>query len=150
MSNETSNSKPARPQLAFMDTIEAAAYLHTDRLGVLKLIEEGRLKTFGGKASNPFVRTDEVLKLVETLDLVKDDTLIDPKVIHRNDPVRKLKLRIQQDAKWHEVDEGGMRAWAKELDPVSYERMRQVARDAISQLQKIIQVLDETEAERKK
>jgi hypothetical protein len=154
MSEETPNLKPAapgRPKLAFMDAIEAAANLRTDRLTVLKYIEEGKLRPFGGKAGNPFVRTEDVEKLAEQLNLNQvAEPAPDPKVVHRNDPVRKLKLRIQQDAKWYEVDEPAMRAWANELDAVSFERMRQVARQAISQLERVIKVLDETEAARKK
>ncbi|HEX2915253.1 MAG TPA: hypothetical protein VH186_31100 [Chloroflexia bacterium] len=157
MSSEPPVSKPAgtppvnRPRLAFMDTVEAAAILKTDRLTVLKYIEEGKLKPFGGKPNNPFVRTDDVEKLSQELHLNEEATpALDPKQVHRNDPVRKLKLRIQQDAKWHEVDEAAMRAWANELDLISYERTRKVARDAIAQLQKVIEVLNETEADRKK
>ena len=152
MSNELSNnSKPAptnRPRLAFMDAVEAAANLSTDRLGILKLIEEGRLKPYGGKTGNPFVRTDDVERLAQELNL-QESQPVDPKVVHRNDPVRKLKLRIQQDAKWHEVDEAAMRAWAKELDLISYDRMRKVAQDAIGQLQLLVRVLNDVEAERK-
>ena len=139
---------PARPRLAFMDAVEAAAILKTDRLAILALIETGRLKTYGGKTGNPFVRTEDVERLAAELDPTGDDESLDPKTVHRNDPVRKLKLRIQQDAKWHEVDEAAMRAWAKELDPISYERMQKVAADAIKSLQLIIQVLDEAKAAR--
>jgi len=154
MSEETPNPKPvapSRPKLAFMDAIEAAANLRTDRLTVLKYIQEGKLRPFGGKAGNPFVRTEDVEKLVAQLQLNEaEEPAPDPKVVHRNDPVRKLKLRIQQDAKWYEVDEPAMRAWANELDLVSFDRMRQVARQAIAQLERVIGVLDETEAVRKK
>ncbi len=154
MSNEPSNSKSTatgRPRLAFMDTVEAAANLRTDRLTVLKYIEEGRLRTYGGRPGNPFVRTEDVDRMVEELRLNEAaEPALDPKAVHRNDPVRKLKLRMQQDAKWYEVDEPAMRAWANELDPVSYDRMRQVAQAAIAQLEKVIQVLDETEAVRRK
>ena len=156
MSNETSGSKPAaatssnRPRLAFMDTMEAAAILKTDRLAVLKYIEEGRLRTFGGKPGNPFLRTEEVEKLAAELQPDPVGPTLDPKTVHRNDPVRKLKLRMQQDAKWPEVGEAAMRVWASELDLVSFNRMRQTAREAIERLQLIIQVLDETESTRRK
>lgn len=153
MPDETSklNAKSAnRPRLAFMDATEAAALLQTDRLAVLEYVEGGRLRTFGGKPNNPFLRTEDVEKLARELqpDQETAETL-DPKTVHRNDPVRKLKLRIQQDAKWHEIDEVAMRAWAKELDLINYDRMRKVAQDAIVQLQLVMQVLDETEATRK-
>ncbi len=157
MSNEAPKLKTAgvapanRPRLAFMDAVEAAANLKTDRLGVLNLIQEGKLRTFGGKQSNPFVRTEDVDKLARELQLFEEqETPPDPRAVHRSDPVRKLKLRLQQDAKWHEVDRAAMQAWAAELDLISYERMRQVARDAISQLQMLIIVLDEGEAGRKR
>ena len=157
MSNEISGSKstsaaPAnRPRLAFMDTVEAAAILKSDRLAVLKFIEEGRLRTFGGKASNPFVRTDDVEKLAAELQPEQaTGPALDPKTIHRNDPVRKLKLRMQQDAKWPEIDRAAMRAWAKEIDLVSFNRMRQTAREAIERLQAVIEVLDEVEPTRRK
>ena len=152
MSNEISGSKTTpsipsnRPRLAFMDAVEAAAILKSDRLSVLKYVEEGRLRTFGGKPGNPFLRTADVEKLAAELQPDQDSGIsLDPKTIHRNDPVRKLKLRMQQDAKWPEVDDTAMRAWARELDLVSFNRMRQTAREAIERLQSIIKVLDETE-----
>jgi hypothetical protein len=156
MSNEISGSKSTaatpsnRPRLAFMDAMEAAAILKTDRLAVLKYIEEGRLRTFGGKPGNPFLRTEEVEKLAAELQPDPVGPTLDPKTVHRNDPVRKLKLRMQQDAKWPEVGEPAMRVWASELDLVSFNRMRQTAREAIERLQLIIHVLDETESARRK
>ncbi len=151
MSEETTNQKsPNRPRMAFMDAVEAAANLRTDRLTVLNYIQSGKLRTFGGKSGNPFVRTEDVLKLAEELHLNdNEEATPDPKAVHRNDPVRKIKLRIQQDAKWPEIDQAAMRAWANELDLISFERMRQVARQAIVQLERIIEVLDETEVARK-
>ncbi len=146
----TDQAKPIRP--AFMDAVEAAANLKTDRLTVLEYIKEGKLKTFGGKPGNPFVRTDDVEKLVATLfPAVEFEQVpkVDPKTVHRNDPVRKVKLRIQQDAKWPEISEAGMRAWANEIDSISFGRMKKVAEDTISQLQLLIQVIDEVEAKRK-
>ncbi|MDB5082798.1 MAG: hypothetical protein JWP00_4722 [Chloroflexi bacterium] len=156
MSNENSGSKPAspaptnRPRLAFMDTVEAAAILKTDRLTILKYVQEGRLRTFGGKPGNPFLRTEDVEKMAAELLPEQTGPALDPKTIHRNDPVRKIKLRMQQDAKWPEVDEAAMRAWAGELDLVSFNRMRQTAREAMERLQALITVLDEVEPVRRK
>lgn len=123
--------------------------LKTDRLAILKYIEAGRLRTFGGKPGNPFLRTEEVEKLAAELQPDPAGPTLDPKTVHRNDPVRKIKLRMQQDARWPEVDETAMRAWARELDLVSFNRMRQTAREAIECLQLIIAVLDETEPTRR-
>jgi hypothetical protein len=131
-----------------MDTVEAAALLKSDRLAVLKYVEEGRLRTFGGKPGNPFLRSEDVLNLAAELQ-TDQDTAVDPKTIHRNDPVRKLRLRMQQDAKWPEVDEAAMRAWANELDLVSFNRMRQTARETIDRLQLLLTVLDEVEPARR-
>jgi len=131
-----------------MDTVEAAALLKSDRLAVLKYVEEGRLRTFGGKPGNPFLRSEDVLNLAAELH-TDQDTAVDPKTIHRNDPVRKLRLRMQQDAKWPEVDEAAMRAWANELDLVSFNRMRQTARETIDRLQLLLTVLDEVEPARR-
>jgi len=148
--DNSNNSNPPKtpPRFAYMDATEAAANLRTDRPTVLQYIKEGKLRTFGGRPNNPFVRTEDVQRLVQELLPASDVSapLIDPKTVHRNDPVRKLKLRIQQDAKWPEVDETAIRAWALELDRISYNRMRQVARDAIERLQMVINVLDETES----
>ncbi len=143
--NNQPASRPLRP--AFMDAVEAAANLKTDRLTVLQYIKEGRMRTFGGKADNPFVRTEDVDRLARELavEATSQEPLPDPKVVHRNDPVRKLKLRLQQDAKWPEIDEKAMRAWAEEVDPISFQRMRRVAEDTIAQLQMLIRVIDETE-----
>lgn len=142
--------KPIRP--AFMDSVEAASILRTDRLAVLKYVETGKLRTFGGKPGNPFVRTEDVDRLAQELAVeeLTETPPASPKTVHRNDPVRKIRLRIQQDAKWPEVDEAAIRAWANEIDPISYGRMRQVAVDAIERLQTLIRVLDETEEVRKK
>ncbi len=131
-----------------MDTVEAAALLKSDRLAVLKYVEEGRLRTFGGKPGNPFLRTEDVEKLAAELQTDQETTL-DPKTVHRNDPVRKLRLRLQQDAKWPEIDEAAMRAWAHELDLVSFNRMRQTARETIDRLQLLLKVLDDVEPTRR-
>ena len=131
-----------------MDTVEAAAFLKSDRLTVLKYVEEGTLRTFGGKPGNPFLRTEDVEKLAAELQ-TDQGAALDPKTIHRNDPVRKLKLRMQQDAKWPEIDETAMRAWANELDLVSFNRMRQTARDTIDRLQLLLRVLDDVEPTRR-
>lgn len=139
-----SDNSKGSTRFAFMDATEAAANLHTDRLAVLRYIEEGKLRTFGGKQGNPFVRTEDVERLAAELSVASsEETPPDPKAVHRNDPVRKLRLRIQQDAKWTEVDEAAMRAWVTELDPISYNRMRQVATNAIDQLEKLVALLDE-------
>jgi hypothetical protein len=148
MSVEDSTGQPsntkAAPRFAFMDATEAAANLQTDRLTVLKYIAEGRLRTFGGKSGNPFLRSEDVLKLAAELQVATTvEATPDPKLVHRNDPVRKIRLRMQQDAKWPEIDEAAMRAWVGELDPISYSRMRQVALVAISQLQQVVSILDE-------
>jgi len=143
-SAEQPTTVKAAPRFAFMDATEAAANLRTDRLTILKYIQEGKLRTFGGKTGNPFVRTEDVLQLVQELALDKtNEPAPDPKAVHRNDPVRKLRLRLQQDAKWPEVGETAIRAWVSELDPISYQKMRQIATEAIGQLQKVVQVLDQ-------
>ena len=108
-------------------------------------------RAFGGKPGNPFLRTEDVEKLAAELQPEPDNvSALDPKAIHRNDPVRKLKLRMQQDAKWPEIDKTAMRAWAGELDLVSFNRMRQTAREAIERLQAVLEVLDEVEPVRRK
>jgi hypothetical protein len=146
MTAETNKIRPA-----FMDAVEAAANLKTDRVTVLKYIEDGVLKAYGGKAGNPFVRTADVDKLaIELGVMVKpEEPAPDPKVVQRNDPSRKIKLRIQQDAKWGEVDEKAMRLWANEIDPITYVGMRKVANEAIVKLQQLLQVMDEVETENK-
>ncbi|NWJ44398.1 MAG: hypothetical protein HXX08_00820 [Chloroflexi bacterium] len=141
MSND---SKIIRP--AFMDAVEAAANLKTDRQTVLQYIQEGKLKSFGGKSGNPFVRTADVDALAAVLGILptKEEEPPDPRTVQKNDPVRKIKLRIQQDAKWNELSESDMRLWAKEIDPVTFVSMRKVATEAISKLESLIKIIDET------
>jgi len=138
------DSKIIRP--AFMDAVEAAANLKTDRQTVLQYIQEGKLKTFGGKSGNPFVRTADVDKLAEALGVLPtaEEEPPDPRAVQRSDPVRQIKLRIQQDAKWNELGESDMRLWAKEIDPVTFVSMRKVATEAISKLKLLIKIIDET------
>ena len=129
-----------------MDAVEAAANLKTDRQTVLQYIQEGKLKTFGGKSGNPFVRTADVDKLAEALGVLPtaEEEPPDPRAVQRSDPVRKIKLRIQQDAKWNELGESDMRLWAKEIDPVTFVSMRKVATEAISKLKLLIKIIDKT------
>jgi hypothetical protein len=146
MTGEINKIRPS-----FMDAVEAAANLKTDRVTVLKYIEDGILKAYGGKTGNPFVRTADVDKLASELGvLVKpEESAPDPKVVQRNDPSRKIKLRIQQDAKWGEVDEKAMRLWANEIDLITYVGMRKVANETIAKLEQLLRVMDEVEAERR-
>jgi hypothetical protein len=144
-------NEPNKIRPAFMDALEAAANLKTDRLAILEYIRQGKLKSFGGKKDNPFVRTDQVDKLAEELGLVEKtrESVPDPRAVQRNDPVRKIKLRMQQDAKWSEITIDMMRTWATEIDPVTLPTMRTIATDTIQNLETLIRIIDETEAERK-
>ena len=133
--------------------------LRTDRPTVLEYIRAGRLKTFGGKPGNPFLRTEQVEQLAAEFHAARTDAdaeeadaeaaadlpPLDPRTVHRNDPVRNVNLRISGDTKWASVDERAIRLWAAELPPFRRDKMREVARDTIQRLNLLMAVLDEAD-----
>jgi hypothetical protein len=128
-------SKPLPP---FIDTAHAADLLRVSPDHVLDWIAEGKLKPFGGKATNPILRSRDVQALVSEMGLVEDDT-----------PVKRIKsasarvqARLTADARWSEIAKDEIEEWARRADPSRRQAASKAARHAHEKLTLLLQALD--------
>lgn len=124
---------------AFIDSVHAAELLRTTQDAVLDLVKEGRLRTYGGRASNPFVRSADVLALAPQLGVQEGS---EP-ARRTKSPSARVRTRLTADARWSEVSEQDIRDWAARADPASKQAARKAAVLARERLQSVLRSLDE-------
>lgn len=127
-------------RFAFVDSVHAAEFLHLTQEGVLDLIAEGRLSAFGGKPSNPFLRSADVAALAEELGVPEDDA---PK--RTKSPVARVQTRLTADARWADIGDTDLREWVARTDEARRSGARAAAQVARQRLDRLIQLLDERE-----
>jgi hypothetical protein len=126
----------------FVDASFAAELLGVQPADILEWIASGRLKTFGGKDKNPFVRTAEVEALAS--ELGRELGAIVPKRRAADNPVRRVELRIRHDARWTDITAADIEAWRREQDDHSLAAARSVAQTGRERLEQIIAVIDDS------
>lgn len=125
-------------RFAFVDSVHAAEYLHTTQDAVLDMIAAGRLRSFGGKPSNPFVRSADVSALASELGITNDE---EPK--RTKSPVARVQTRLTADARWADVGESDIREWVKRADDARRAGARSAVIVARQRLDLLAQILDE-------
>lgn len=126
----------------FIDAVHAAELLRVSPDTLLDLIAEGRLRTYGGKAANPFLRSADVLALAPQLGVSELDE--EPKRV--KSPAARVRQRLTADARWSDVSEDDIREWARREDPASREAGRTAARTALERLSALLSVLEDAES----
>lgn len=126
----------------FIDAAYAADTLHVSLDTILDLIQQGRLRTYGGRVSNPFLRSAEVSALAAELGLGTSQTDDTPRRV--KSPSARVQQRITADARWGDVSESDVRDWAGRADRTRLEAARKAAGIAIDRLQLLLKVLDDT------
>lgn len=127
---------------AFIDAAYAADSLHVPLDTILDLVRQGRLRTYGGRASNPFLRSADVSALAVELGLGADQQDDAPRRV--KSPSARVQQRITADARWGDVSEGDIRDWASRADRIRLEAARKAAGVATQRLEMLLKVLDET------
>lgn len=126
---------------AFIDAAYAADSLHVSVETILDLVQQGRLRTYGGRASNPFLRSSEVSALAAELGLGSTEESEAPRRV--KSPSARVQQRIAADARWGDISEADIRDWAARADPTRLDAARKAARVAGERLRLLLAVLDE-------
>lgn len=125
-------------RFAFIDAVHAAELLHVTQDTVLDWVKEGRLRSVGGKAGNPFLRSAEVAALIEELGVQNDEP---PK--RTKSATARVQQRLTADARWSDIAESDIHEWATRAEPARRIAARTAATEAIVRLQTVLQILEE-------
>lgn len=127
----------------FIDSVHAAEILHVSQDAILDLVAEGKLRTFGGRASNPFLRSADVAALAAEIAPVQTEE----QTRRVKSASARVRQRLTADARWADVSEDDIREWARRSDPAGRQAARKAAVTARERLQAVLQVLDEQSQE---
>lgn len=127
---------------AFVDAVYAAQMLNVTTDVILDLVKSGKLRRFGGRPDNPFVRSADVAALAEEFGVQAAE-----------EPPRRVKSasarvqsRLTADSRWADISEDDIREWARRAEPARRRAARKAALSAREHLATVVQVLDEMEA----
>jgi hypothetical protein len=125
-------------RFAFVDSVHAAEFLHVTQDAVLDWISDGRLRPFGGKPSNPFLRSADVAALAEELGVSAEEA---PR--RTKSPTARVQTRLTADARWADIGEADLREWASRADDARRSGARAAAYVARQRLDLLVAILDE-------
>lgn len=123
-------------RFAFIDSVIAAEILRVSQDAVLDWIASGKLKAYGGKPSNPFLRSADIAALIQELGVSVDEP---PRRI--KSASAKVQQRLTADSRWSDITVEEIRDWATRADPARKAAARTAAATAIERLQAVIEVL---------
>lgn len=126
---------------AFIDAAYAADSLHVPLDTILDMVRKGRIRTYGGRASNPFLRSADVAALAEQLGLGAESGAEPPRRV--KSPSARVQQRVTADARWGDVSEDDIREWASRADATRLQAARKATRAAVDRLTFLLSVLDE-------
>lgn len=124
---------------AFIDAVHAAETLGVTLETVLDWVASGKLPTYGGRSTNPFVRSADVAKLGAELGLPRE---VETSRRMKSGSAR-VQTRLTADSRWSEVTEEDVRDWAMRADSARRQAGRTAARLARERLDMVLTVLDE-------
>lgn len=127
-------------RFAFIDAVHAAEVLQVSQDTVLDWVKNGRLRSFGGKTGNPFLRSVDVAALASELGVTGDEP---PK--RTKSATAKVQQRLTADSRWSEVTDADIREWVERAEPARRTAALVAAKNAIERLELLLRVLDESE-----
>ncbi len=128
----------ALTRFAFIDAVHAAEVVHTTQEQILDWVKSGKLKAYGGKPANPFLRSADVAALAEELGVAADE----PPQRTKSASAR-VQPRLTSDSRWSGVSEADIREWATRADPTRRQAARTAAGTARERLATVLAILDE-------
>jgi hypothetical protein len=123
----------------FVDAAHAAQMLHVTTEVVLDLVKSGKLRRFGGRPDNPFVRSADVAALATELGVQQVEE--PPKRV--KSASARVQSRLTADSRWADVSAGDIREWAARAEPARRQAARKAAILALQQLEIVLRVLDD-------
>jgi hypothetical protein len=128
-------------RFAFIDSVHASEVLHVTQDTVLDWIAKGKLKAYGGKPTNPFLRSGDVAALAAELGVATDE----PK--RSKSASAKVQQRVTSDSRWSEVSVDEIRDWATRADGARRQAARTAALTARQRLDSLLTILEELSAD---
>lgn len=125
-------------RFAFIDAVHAAEILRVTPETVVDWVASGRLRSFGGKATNPFLRSADVAALAEEMGIEEGEP---PR--RTKSPTVRVQQRLTADARWSEIGEDDIREWISRADPARRQAARQAAEHARTRLDLVLRLLGE-------
>lgn len=123
----------------FIDSFYAADLLRVTQDAVLDMVAQGKLKTYGGRSSNPFLRSADVLALAPAAPPEEAESA--PR--RTKSASSRVRQRITADARWSDIGEEDLRDWAGRTDAAGRQAARTAATGAKAKLELLLQILDE-------
>ncbi len=130
------NALTSETKYPFVDATFAAEMLGVGLDRILQLVADGRLKTYGGRERNPFLRTADITALAE--EIGQPLKVAEPSKRQADNPVKRVSLRIRADARWNQVSEADIDAWVREADESSKQAAGKVAAASIAKLKQLM------------
>jgi hypothetical protein len=127
-------------RFAFVDAVIAAEVLHVTPERVLDWVAEGKLKPFGGKASNPFFRSADIAALAQQVGVGAEET---PKRVKSG--TARVQQRLTADSRWSDVGEDDIREWARRADGARRQAAKTAIATALERLEMVRSALEEVE-----
>ncbi len=159
------------PSFKFIDLPTSAERLKITRNQLLQLVEEGRIRPFSGKGQQSVFRATDVDKLANDLraSTATDNAEVAEPVAstvearpqpddapaatdtrtRRRDAIKLMGTRLSMDSRWAEMSDKDIATWLDALEEVQFERVRKVAGIAIERLQRVLQMMDDFEKQRR-
>lgn len=127
-------------RFAFVDATHAAEVLHVSQEQVVEWIEAGRIQSYGGKPSNPFVRSADVAAIIAELGIDAEEP---PK--RTKSASARVQQRLTADSRWSDLSEADIREWVRRAEPVRRQAARTAAMHAVGKLQALLRALNDPE-----
>ena len=125
---------------AFVDVGYAADMLHVSADTIRDWIADGKLRTFGGRADNPFIRYPDVVALAAEAGVQAQGGEAPRRVKSAS---ARVQVRLTADSKWGDISEDDIRDWARRSDRARRVAARTAAGVARQRLDMVLRALDE-------
>jgi hypothetical protein len=127
------------PLPPFIDTVHAAELLRVSPDEVLDWVAEGKLRPFGGKSSNPILRSTDVQALIQELGINLEES--PPKRV--KSASARVQARLTADSRWSEIGEDEILEWARRAEPARRQAAARTVKTAHEKLQIVLRTLGE-------
>jgi hypothetical protein len=121
----------------FIDATHAAEILHATQDKVVDWVAEGRLRSYGGKPNNPFLKSTDVAELAQELGLEESDA---PR--RTKSASAKVQARLTADSRWSDISNEDIEDWARRADQARRQAAKTAASEAIGRLESLLNALD--------